>query len=87
MTNVTGFLVVTNINTEEKKITVLSPQPRPLPVCLQSVSLYFICFVGSRLEQTIKVFVFLNAAKCISCLRCLWGDMKAQKPVKVCGDL
>jgi hypothetical protein len=32
VTNVTGFLVVTNINPEEKKITVLSPQPRPLPV-------------------------------------------------------
>lgn len=31
MTNVAGFIVVTEVNMEEQKLTVLSPQPRPLP--------------------------------------------------------
>jgi len=30
-TNITGFIVVTAVNMEEKKLTVLCPQPRPLP--------------------------------------------------------
>jgi polyribonucleotide 5'-hydroxyl-kinase len=28
ITNVAGFIVVTDINVEEQKLTVLSPQPR-----------------------------------------------------------
>lgn len=31
VTNVCGFVVVTNVNVDEQKITVLSPQPKPLP--------------------------------------------------------
>ena len=31
MTNVAGFVVVTDVKMEEQKIVVLSPQPRPLP--------------------------------------------------------
>ena len=31
-TNVQGFIVVTNVDMERKTITVLSPQPRPLPI-------------------------------------------------------
>ena len=31
MTNVAGYIVVTDVNMEEQKMTVLSPQPRPLP--------------------------------------------------------
>ncbi|CAL1276647.1 unnamed protein product [Larinioides sclopetarius] len=30
-TNIAGFVCVTNVNTERQTITVLSPQPRPLP--------------------------------------------------------
>eukprot|EP00088_Acartia_fossae_P047123 TRINITY_DN5105_c0_g1_i2.p1 TRINITY_DN5105_c0_g1~~TRINITY_DN5105_c0_g1_i2.p1 ORF type:complete len:439 (+),score=74.36 TRINITY_DN5105_c0_g1_i2:50-1318(+) len=30
-TNVAGFIVVTGVNMDEKKLTVLCPQPRPLP--------------------------------------------------------
>lgn len=37
-TNVTGFICVTNVDIERQTITVLSPQPRPLPknICLLS---------------------------------------------------
>jgi len=38
ITNVAGFIVVTAVNMEEKKITVLSPQPRPLPDTLLLLS-------------------------------------------------
>ena len=31
MSNVAGFVVVTDVNVKEEKLTVLSPQPRPLP--------------------------------------------------------
>ncbi len=37
-TNVAGFVVVTDINQEEARLTVLSPQPRPLPETLLLVS-------------------------------------------------
>lgn len=37
-TNVTGFICVTNVDIERQTITILSPQPRPLPknICLLS---------------------------------------------------
>jgi len=38
ITNVTGFIVVTAVNMEDKKLTVLSPQPRPLPDTLLLLS-------------------------------------------------
>ena len=38
ITNVAGFVVVTDINAEEQKMTVLSPQPRPLPNTLLLLS-------------------------------------------------
>jgi len=38
MTNVAGFVVVTDIKTEEGKLVVLSPQPRPLPDTLLLLS-------------------------------------------------
>ena len=31
VTNVAGFVLVTDVNLEQQKITVLSPQPKPLP--------------------------------------------------------
>ena len=31
MTNVAGFVLVTEVNSEEQRITLLSPQPKPLP--------------------------------------------------------
>ena len=31
VTNVAGFVLVTDVNAEQQKITVLSPQPKPLP--------------------------------------------------------
>ncbi len=35
MTNVAGFVCVTKVNAEEQKLTLLSPQPKPLPdTCL-----------------------------------------------------
>ena len=30
-TNVAGFVLVTDVNADEQKITLLSPQPKPLP--------------------------------------------------------
>ena len=38
MTNVAGFVVVTDVKTEDQKIVVLSPQPRPLPDTLLLLS-------------------------------------------------
>jgi len=38
ITNVAGFVVVTEIRMEEQKLTVLSPQPRPLPDTLLLLS-------------------------------------------------
>lgn len=38
MTNVAGFVVVTEVKMEEQKIVVLSPQPRPLPDTLLLLS-------------------------------------------------
>ncbi len=38
VTNVAGFVVVTDINTDEQRLTLLSPQPRPLPETLLLVS-------------------------------------------------
>jgi len=37
-TNVAGFVVVTEVRVEEQKVTVLSPQPRPLPDTLLLLS-------------------------------------------------
>ena len=31
ITNVAGFVLVTDVNIEQQKVTVLSPQPKPLP--------------------------------------------------------
>ena len=31
ITNVAGFVLVTDVNVEEQKINLLSPQPKPLP--------------------------------------------------------
>ena len=31
VTNVAGFVLVTDVNADQQKITVLSPQPKPLP--------------------------------------------------------
>ena len=31
ITNVAGFVLVTDVNKEQQKVTVLSPQPKPLP--------------------------------------------------------
>jgi len=38
VTNVAGFIVITAVNMEEKKLTVLSPQPMPLPDTLLLLS-------------------------------------------------
>jgi len=38
ITNVAGFIVVTDVKTDEQKLTVLSPQPRPLPDTLLLLS-------------------------------------------------
>ena len=38
ISNVAGFVCVTNVDEKEQKITVLSPQPRPLPETLLLVS-------------------------------------------------
>ncbi len=38
LSNVAGYIVVTDVNTEEHKLTVLSPQPRPLPDTLLLLS-------------------------------------------------
>ena len=38
MTNVAGFLVVTDIKMEDQKMVVLSPQPRPVPDTLLLLS-------------------------------------------------
>ena len=38
MTNVAGFVVVTDVKMEEQKMMVLSPQPRPLPDTLLLLS-------------------------------------------------
>lgn len=38
MANVAGFVCVTDINVKEEKITVLAPQPRPIPKSLLLVS-------------------------------------------------
>ena len=35
-----GFIVVTAVNMEEKKLTVLSPQPRPLPVIFETITTF-----------------------------------------------
>ena len=37
-TNVNGFVVVTDVNVKESKISVLSPQPKPLPATLLLLS-------------------------------------------------
>jgi len=38
ITNVAGFIVVTDVKPDEQKLTVLSPQPRPLPDTLLLLS-------------------------------------------------
>ena len=38
VTNVAGFVLVTDVNTEEQKVTLLSPQPKPLPGTLLLLS-------------------------------------------------
>jgi polyribonucleotide 5'-hydroxyl-kinase len=38
MSNVAGFIVVTNVNVKDQKISVLSPQPKPLPPTLLIMS-------------------------------------------------
>ena len=38
MTNVAGYICVTDINVAEQKLTVLAPQPRPLPNALLLLS-------------------------------------------------
>ena len=37
---ISGFIVVTAVNMEEKKLTVLSPQPRPLPVIFETITTF-----------------------------------------------
>ena len=38
VTNVAGFVLVTDVNVEEQKVTLLSPQPKPLPDTLLLLS-------------------------------------------------
>ncbi len=38
LNSVAGFICVTEVNTKEQKLTVLSPQPRPLPKTLLLLS-------------------------------------------------
>ena len=38
VTNVAGFIVVTEVNVKEGKISILSPQPKPLPPTLMILS-------------------------------------------------
>ena len=38
ISNVAGFVVVTDVNTAQQKMTVLAPQPAPLPNTLLLVS-------------------------------------------------
>ncbi|KAG4066347.1 hypothetical protein HA402_000571 [Bradysia odoriphaga] len=40
-TNVVGFICVTNVDTDRQTLTVLSPQPRPLPNTVLLVSEFF----------------------------------------------
>ncbi|XP_059081029.1 protein CLP1 homolog [Tigriopus californicus] len=38
MTNIAGFICITDVNMDEQKVTILSPQPRPLPDTLLLLS-------------------------------------------------